>query len=107
MSVTQNELLAEIKDANLNYLMLAQQLIRADKASAIFRLGINVEIANLLESLTNLQLLKLCNTHMLLTRLRFDDSEILSMLTNHTKDATQAHLHTAVLMSAQAAAAAL
>ena len=31
----QNDLLAEIKDANLNYLMLAQQLIRADKATVV------------------------------------------------------------------------
>ena len=103
MNVMQNDLLAEIKDANLNYLMLAQQLIRADKATAIFRLGINKEIADLLENITNLQLLKLCNTNMLLTSFRFDDSEILGMLTSYTKDAAQAHLHTAVLMSAQAA----
>lgn len=99
----QNDLLAEIKDANLNYLMLAQQLIRADKATAIFRLGINKEIADLLENLTNLQLLKLCNTNMLLTRFRFDDSDILGMLTSYAKDPAQAHLHTAVLMSAHAA----
>lgn len=105
MNVMQNDLLAEIKDANLNYLMLAQQLIRSDKATAIFRLGINKEIADLLENLTNLQLLKLCNTNMLLTRFRFDDSEILGMLTSYTKDPAQAHLHTAVLMSAQAAEA--
>lgn len=102
MTVMQNDLLAEIKDANLNYLMLAQQLIRADKATAIFRLGINKEVANLLEGLTNLQLLKLCNTNMLLTRFRFDDSDILGMLTSYAKDPSQAHLHTAVLMSAQA-----
>jgi flagellar transcriptional activator FlhD len=40
---------------------------------------------------------------MLLTRFRFDDSEILGMLTSYAKDPAQAHLHTAVLMSAQAA----
>ena len=41
------EMMAEIKDANLNYLMLAQQLIRSDKATAIFRLGISKDIADL------------------------------------------------------------
>ncbi len=101
-NVMQEELLAEIKDANLNYLMLAQQMIRADKATAIFRLGISKEIANLLEGLSNLQLLKLANTNMMLARFRFDDGEILSMLTNYAKDRAQAHLHTAVLMSGQA-----
>ncbi len=99
------EIMSEIKDANLNYLLLAQQLIRADKATAIFRLGISSEISDLLESLSTLQLLKLCSTNMLLARFRFDDSAILSMLTNYTKDRSQAHLHTAVLMAGQNAGA--
>jgi len=96
------DLMSEIKDANLNYLMLAQQLIRSDKATAIFRLGISKEIADLLESLSNMQLVKLSNANMMLARFRFDDSAILGMLTNYTKDRTQAHLHTAILMSGQA-----
>jgi flagellar transcriptional activator FlhD len=99
--MTEAEIMSEIKDANLNYLLLAQQLIRADKASAIFRLGISKDIADLLEGLSTLQLLKLCSTNMLLARFRFDDSTILGMLTNYTKDRSQAHLHTAVLMAGQ------
>ncbi|MEQ1599963.1 MAG: flagellar transcriptional regulator FlhD [Methylotenera sp.] len=99
--MTEAEIMSEIKDANLNYLLLAQQLIRADKASAIFRLGISKDIADLLEGLSTLQLLKLCSTNMMLARFRFDDSTILGMLTNYTKDRSQAHLHTAVLMSGQ------
>jgi flagellar transcriptional activator FlhD len=99
------EMMAEIKDANLNYLMLAQQLIRSDKATAIFRLGISKDIADLLEGLSNLQLLKLSGTNMMLARFRFDDSAILGMLTNYTKDRAQAHLHTAVLMAGQNAEA--
>ena len=46
--MSENEMMSEIKDANLNYLMLAQQMIRADKATAIFRLGISTDIADLL-----------------------------------------------------------
>jgi len=38
----QEQMMAEIRDANLNYLILAQQMIRTDKASAIYRLGVNV-----------------------------------------------------------------
>lgn len=103
--MSENEILAEIRDANLNYLMLAQQLIRSDKATAIFRLGISKEIADLLEGLSNLQLLKLSSTNMMLARFRFDDSAILGMLTNYTKNSAQAHLHTAVLMAGQHAEA--
>ena len=97
------DMMSEIKDANLNYLMLAQQLIRSDKATAIFLLGISKEIADLLEGLSNLQLVKLAGTNMMLARFRFDDSAILGMLTNYTKERSQAHLHTAILMSSQAA----
>ena len=101
--MNENEIMAEIKDANLNYLMLAQQLIRSDKSTAMFRLGVTKDIADLLEGLSNLQLLKLANTNMMLARFRFDDSAILGMLTNYNKNSAQAHLHTAVLMAGQAA----
>lgn len=103
--MNENDIMSEIKDANLNYLMLAQQLIRSDKDTAMFRLGISKDIADLLEGLSNLQLLKLANTNMMLARFRFDDSAILGMLTNYTKNASQAHLHTAVLMAGQPAEA--
>ncbi len=85
--------------------MLAQQLIRSDKATAIFRLGISKDIAELLEGLSNLQLVKLSSTNMMLARFRFDDSSILGMLTNYTKERAQAHLHTAILISGQVAEA--
>lgn len=100
--MNEDDLMAEIKDANLAYLILAQQLIRADKATAIFRLGISSDIADLLEGLSNMQLVKLSSTNMMLARFRFEDSAILDMLTNYTKDRTQAHLHTAILMTSQA-----
>jgi flagellar transcriptional activator FlhD len=103
IKMTEIELMSEIRDANLNYLMLAQQLIRADKATAIFRLGISSEIAELLESLSNMQLVKLSSANVMLARFRFDDGAILGMLTNYTKDRSQAHLHTAILMSGQVA----
>lgn len=95
------DIMSEIKDANLNYLMLAKQLIRSDKATAIFLLGISKEIADLLDGLSNLQVVKLSATNMMLTRFRFDDSAILGMLTSNTKDRSQAHLHTAVLLAGQ------
>ncbi|MCB5187974.1 flagellar transcriptional regulator FlhD [Methylobacillus caricis] len=99
--MNEQEIMAEIKDANLSYLMLAQQMIRADKAMAIFRLGLSADIADLLESLSNAQLLKLSSFNMMLTRFRFDDSAILGMLTSYTKDRMQAQAHAAILMAGQ------
>ena len=46
--MTDEQLSAEIRDSNLTYLMLAQNLIRRDKASALFRLGTPEESADLI-----------------------------------------------------------
>jgi flagellar transcriptional activator FlhD len=98
-----NAMVAEIRDANLGYLMLAQQMVRADKATAVFRLGISNEIADLIDSLNNAQILKLAGANMMLARFRFDDGTILSMLTNNNKERGLAQSHAAILMSNQAA----
>ncbi|WP_019141219.1 flagellar transcriptional regulator FlhD [Noviherbaspirillum massiliense] len=99
--MNKNDMMAEIRDANLSYLMLAQQMIRSDKATAIFRLGISAEIADLLEGLNNAQILKLATSNMMLARFRFDDGAILGMLTNYHKDRELAHSHAAILMACQ------
>lgn len=95
-------MVAEIRDANLGYLMLAQQMVRADKPSAIFRLGISAEIAELIDGLNNSQILKLAGTNMMLARFRFDDGAILGMLTNNSKERALAQSHAAILMAGQA-----
>ena len=43
------QILAEIREANLSYLMLAQNLIRADRDQALYRLGISEDSADLVE----------------------------------------------------------
>ncbi|CAJ1260914.1 FlhDC DNA-binding transcriptional dual regulator [Escherichia coli] len=57
-----SELLKHIYDINLSYLLLAQRLIVQDKASAMFRLGINEEMATTLAALTLPQMVKLAET---------------------------------------------
>lgn len=96
-----NEIMDEIRSSNLGYLMLAQQMIRSDKATAIFRLGISDEIADLIQGLNNAQILKLAGTNMMLTRFRFDDGAILGMLTSYNKDKGLAQSHAAILMACQ------
>ena len=101
--MNETEMMNEIKDANLNYLMLAQQMLRSDRATAIFRLGINEDVADLLEGLSNFQILKLSSSNMMLARFRFEDSAILSMLTDYSKDRALANAHSAILLSGQPA----
>ena len=87
----------DIKEVNLAYLMLAQNMVRSDKAAAIFRLGISEEIADILDRLTPGQVLKMASTDMLLCRFRFDDSLLMDLLANHERDRGIGHLHAAIL----------
>ena len=71
--MTSEQILAEIREANLSYLMLAQSLIRSDRDQALFRLGISEETATLLGTLTPAQMMKIATGNTLLCRLRMDD----------------------------------
>jgi flagellar transcriptional activator FlhD len=100
---------AEIREANLTYLMLAQNLIRRDKADAQFRLGMSEESADLLASLSASQVAKIASSSMLLCRFRMDDDVVWSLLTNQNarkvdNDAT-ARLHASILMAGRFAEA--
>lgn len=91
----------EIKEANLSYMMLAKQMINDDKASAIFRLGISDEMADLLAGLTPAQLLKMAASNMLLCAFRFDERLLLNMVTDYNKDRMMSQAHATILMSAR------
>lgn len=97
------QLLNEIREANLTYLLLAQRMIQEDKAAAIFRLGIGKDVADLIESLTPAQLLKIAAGNMLLCRFRFDNRVLGEMLTGYVKDKIMAASHAAVLMAGESA----
>ena len=104
-------MLDEIRDANLTYLMLAQALIRKDRAQALFRLGLSEEVADMVASLTAGQILKIAATNMVMCTFRFDDQVVWNLLTSHGAKGAQADrgvsgVHAAILMSGQLAAAA-
>ncbi|WKB53489.1 flagellar transcriptional regulator FlhD [Eleftheria terrae] len=102
MSTTADQILAEIREANLSYLMLAQNLIRTDREQALYRLGVSEDTADLLEVLSPAQMLKIASGNTLLCRFRFDDELVWGLLTNHGKaaanDATS-RLHAAIVMA--------
>ena len=76
----------DIKEVNLSYLMLAQNMVRADRPGAVFRLGISEEIADILDRLTPGQVLKMASSDMLICNFRFDDKLLLSLLSNHERE---------------------
>ncbi len=100
-----NDLLGEIHEANLTYLMLAQQMLRDDRAAAMYRLGISEETADILEKLTPAQVSRLAGTSTLLCRFRCDDRVILGMLSGYGRQKMMSTSHAAILIAGQPALA--
>jgi len=96
------QVLAEIREANLSYLMLAQSLIRADRDQALYRLGVSEETANVIAALTPAQMMKIASGNTLLCRFRMDDDIVWNLLTSHGKAAANdavSRLHASILMA--------
>jgi flagellar transcriptional activator FlhD len=101
------QLKEEIRETNLAYLVLAQHMLRQDRAQALYRLGIAEEVAAVIESLTTAQLLKLAASSMLMCRFSFSDNMVWNLLTSHSRDgAAPSGLHASILMAGQPAQAA-
>ena len=96
------QILAEIREANLSYLMLAQSLIRSDREQALFRLGVSEDTAALIGTLTPAQMMRIATTNTLLCRFRMDDDVVWNLLTNHGKGAANdgmSRLHASILLA--------
>jgi flagellar transcriptional activator FlhD len=101
-TMTNEQILNEIRETNLSYLMLAQNLIRTDREQALFRLGLSEEAADRLASLTPAQVLKIASGNTLVCRMRVDDDLVWNLLTNHGKGAANdavSRLHASILMA--------
>ena len=96
-------LLSEVREANLSYLMLARQMIAADKAEASFRLGIDTELADMIAGLSSSQLLKIASSNMLMCRFRFDDRMVWDLITSHSKasETGMGSVHAAILLGSR------
>ena len=103
--LTEDRLMSEIRDANLSYLILAQRLIRAARAQALYRLGISEEVASIIEALTPSQMIKVASGNTLMCRFRFDEEMIWSLLADHGRrgaereESNASRLHASILMA--------
>ena len=103
--VTDDRLMAEIRDANLSYLILAQRLIRTDREQALYRLGISEDVASLVEALSPSQMIRVASGNTLLCRIRFDDEIVWSLLADHGRargegeDSSASRLHASILIA--------
>ncbi|MEO6928540.1 MAG: flagellar transcriptional regulator FlhD [Casimicrobiaceae bacterium] len=92
-------MLAEIREANLSYLILAQRMLRADRAQGMFRLGIGDEVASIVEALTTAQVIKVASSNMLMCKLRFDDRMVWNLIANNDDELSIKRAHAAILLA--------
>ncbi|MEI6300726.1 MAG: flagellar transcriptional regulator FlhD [Betaproteobacteria bacterium] len=95
------QILAEIREANLSYLLLAQNMIRSDREQALYRLGLSEEVAEMVAGLSTAQILKIAASNMLMCRFRFDDQLVWSLLggQGREKAGNIAGVHAAILIA--------
>ncbi len=99
MSVRDPSILADICEVNLSYLLLAQRLLREDRPSAMFRLGIDQEVARSVQSLSPGKLVRLASSSSLLCSLRLDDANIVSALCQDVREGTLQQEHATILLA--------
>lgn len=88
MSTTMHsDMLSEIRELNLKYLLLVQRLLREDRAAATGRMDIPERLADVLSGLSVAQIARLAASNQLLCRFRFDVAAILGSLAEKAKPA--------------------
>ncbi|MBJ7263291.1 MAG: flagellar transcriptional regulator FlhD [Burkholderiaceae bacterium] len=101
MTLLDTSLLADIREVNMSYLLLAQRMLRDDRGSAMFRLGFSEEVAEVIARLSPSQLVRLAASSSLLCRFRFDDVSMLSALNQDVLGGALQQAHATILLSRQ------
>lgn len=95
----------EITDLNIAYLLLAQRLLREDRAAGRLQLGIDREQAEFIARLAVPEILKMSSARSLLCGFRMGELVRTVLATGHQEALQRAHLFI-VLAASHAAAAA-
>jgi len=98
---------SEIRELNIAYLMLAQKMLRCDRETAMFRLGIGKALADFIENLSAARLVKMADNPALVPRFRFDDEQLARLMAGEGRDETASALHAAIIAANRSAEEAL
>jgi len=90
----------EIQELNLTYLLLSQRMLAEDRVTAMFRLKIDDETADLLQSLSSRQLAKLARCNQVLFGLHFHNVDQLVRATSNKHESGLAQAHAALFLAA-------
>lgn len=98
----------EIADLNLTYMLLAQKLLREDKAAAMLRLGISPEMADLLIGMSLGEVVKISTSNFVLCAFRLDELPIFRTVMQGSRERSLQQAHISIMLAGaqnQAAAA--
>ena len=98
-TVTADEIAREISDINLAYILLAQKMVKQDKAASMMRLGIGSKLADMLANMSITQIIKLANSKFLIFSPRLDDDASIHAVGNEDKDSALKRAHMSILMA--------
>lgn len=95
------EVTQEISDLNLTYILLAQKLLRQDRAAAMFRLGITRELADMLVGMSLSQIVRLAATNFVLCGFRLGDVPSMGAMVQDSRDQALQQAHLSILLAAR------
>jgi flagellar transcriptional activator FlhD len=90
----------EIAELNLTYMLLAQKLLREDKASAMLRLGISAEMADLLAGMSLSETMKIATSNFVLCAFRLDELPIVNTVMQGERQPALQQAHISILLAA-------
>lgn len=99
----------EIASLNLTYMLLAQKLLRQDRAAAMLRLGISAEMADMLVGMSLPEVVKLATSNFVLCAFRLDELPGVRGMLQPSREGALQQAHLSILLAGahqQAAAAA-
>ena len=89
----------EITDLNLTYMLLAQKLLREDKAAAMLRLGTSPEMADLLISMSLPEVIRVANSNFVLCGFRLDDLPVFRTVMQGSSQGSLQQAHLSILLA--------
>jgi flagellar transcriptional activator FlhD len=89
----------EIADLNLTYMLLAQKLLRDDRAGAMVRLGISAEMADLLAGMSLAETIKIATSNFVLCAFRLDELPIVRTVMQGDRQAALQQAHISIVLA--------
>jgi flagellar transcriptional activator FlhD len=89
----------EIADLNLTYMLLAQKLLREDKAAAMLRLGTSAEMAELLIGMSLPEVIRIATSNFVLCAFRLDELPALRTVMQGASQGPLQQAHLSILLA--------